>query len=54
MVSTKKNNSNVSCGYMQHTLGNPRRPLAETAMPRFKKLMMGKLSLQNYNNQVGK
>lgn len=29
------------------------RSLAETAMSRFKQLMTGKLSLRNYNGQVG-
>ncbi|CAD7490176.1 hypothetical protein KBAD11_09390 [Aeromonas dhakensis] len=33
--------------------GYHRRSLAETAMYRFKQLMMGKISLRNYNDQVG-
>ena len=33
--------------------GYHRRSLAETAMSRFKQLLAGKLSLRNYNNQVG-
>ncbi len=30
-----------------------RRSLAETAMYRFKQLLVGKVSLRNYNGQVG-
>ncbi len=33
--------------------GYHRRSLAETAMYRFKQLMMGKISLHNYNGQMG-
>jgi hypothetical protein len=33
--------------------GYHRRSLAETAMYRFKQLMTGKISLRNYNGQVG-
>ncbi len=33
--------------------GYHRRSLAETAMYRFKQLMMGKISLRTYNGQVG-
>ena len=34
-------------------LGYHRRSLAETAMYRFKQLLTGKISLRNYNGQVG-
>jgi hypothetical protein len=34
-------------------LGHHRRSLAETAMYRFKQLLAGKISLRNYNGQVG-
>ena len=34
-------------------LGYHRRSLAETAMYRFKQLLVGKISLRNYNGQVG-
>ena len=33
--------------------GYHRRSLADTAMYRFKQLMTGKISLRNYNGQVG-
>ncbi len=33
--------------------GYHRRSLAETAMYRFKQLLVGKISLRNYNGQVG-
>ncbi|GAB5991184.1 hypothetical protein AE1304_06430 [Aeromonas enteropelogenes] len=33
--------------------GYHRRSLAETAMYRFKQLLAGKISLRNYNSQVG-
>ncbi len=33
--------------------GYHRRSLAETAMYRFKQLLTGKISLRNYNGQVG-
>ncbi|MFM5272834.1 IS5/IS1182 family transposase, partial [Aeromonas veronii] len=33
--------------------GYHRRSLAETAMYRFKQLLAGKISLRNYNGQVG-
>ncbi len=33
--------------------GYHRRSLAETAMYRFKPLLAGKISLRNYNGQVG-
>lgn len=39
--------------HWKRTSGYHRRSLAETAMSRFKQLMTGKLSLRNYNNQVG-
>jgi len=34
-------------------LGHHRRSLAETAMYRFKQFLAGKISLRNYNGQVG-
>ncbi|MCS3458265.1 hypothetical protein M2367_000388 [Aeromonas sp. BIGb0445] len=40
--------------YWKKISGYHRRSLAETAMSRFKQLMVGKISLRNYNGQVGK
>ena len=39
--------------YWKKISGYHRRSLAETAMSRFKQLMVGKISLRNYNGQVG-
>lgn len=39
--------------YWKKVSGYHRRSLAETAMFRFKQLMAGKISLRNYNGQVG-
>lgn len=39
--------------YWKKISGHHRCSLAEMAMPRFKQLMVGKISLRNYNGQVG-
>ena len=45
--------SKAGLAHWKKISGDHRRSLAETAMYRFKLLMMGKISLRTYNGQVG-
>ncbi len=45
--------SKEGLAHLKKISGYHRRLLAETAMYRFKQLMAGKISLRNYNGQVG-